>query len=284
MLDTLQRYGVKFTMVVPTMVHKMLECEQFVATDLSALEVIVTGGTAVAPELVREIEQRFGVDVMVLFGQTEAGGCMCLTRRGDDRERIAQSVGTPLPLSEAKIVSTGTGEITTPGEVGEICIRTPCSMVEYFRMPERTAETIDSQDWVHTGDLGVMRPDGYIQVTGRLKDMIIRGGENIYPREVEDVLSTHPAVAQAAVFGVRDIRWGEQVAAAVILRAGATADGAVLSRYLEERIARHKVPRIWQFVGSFPLNASGKIQKFLLRERYENSAEATAGRHRDPSF
>lgn len=272
MLDALQRYRVTVTMAVPTMFHAMFQDAAFAATDFSALEVIVTGGTPIAPELVREVRSRFGSDVMVMFGQTEAGGCMCLTRRGDDDERVTRSVGTPLPLSETKIVRTDTGVIAAVEQVGEICVRTPCAMAGYFKMPEKTAETIDAEGWVHTGDLGVMRADGYLQVTGRLKDMIIRGGENIYPREVEDVLAEHPAVAQAVVFGIADAKWGEQVAAAVILKPGTASTGEALTLYLQERIARHKVPKVWHFVDSFPVNASGKIQKFVLRERYENPA------------
>jgi len=270
MLDALQRYAVKVTMAVPTMMHAMFQSERFATTNFSALEVIVTGGTAIAPELVREVRQRFGVDVMVLFGQTEAGGCMCLTRRTDGEERITSTVGTPLPLSEAKIVATDGAGIADLGQIGEICVRTRCAMIEYFRLPERTAETLDADGWVHTGDLGVMTAAGYLRVTGRLKDMIIRGGENIYPREIEDVLAEHPAVAQAAVYGVADAKWGEQVATAVILKSGADTDGDALTVYLQERIARHKVPKIWRFVAAFPVNASGKIQKFLLRESHEN--------------
>jgi fatty-acyl-CoA synthase len=268
MLDALARYAVNVTMAVPTMMHAMFQSERLATTDFSALQVIVTGGTAIAPELVREVKQRFGVDVMVLFGQTEAGGCMCLTRRTDGEERITTTVGTPLPLSEAKIVR-GDGAIAGVDEIGEICVRTRCAMIEYFRMPERTAETLDAQGWVHTGDLGVMNADGYLKVTGRLKDMIIRGGENIYPREIEDVLAEHPAIAQAAVYGVADAKWGEQVAAALILKPGAATDGEALATYLQERIARHKVPKLWRFVASFPVNASGKIQKFMLRESHE---------------
>ena len=268
MLNALQRYRVTMTMAVPTMLHAMFASERFSATDCSALEVIVVGGTAVAPELVREVSKRFGVEVMMLFGQTEAGGCMCLTRRGDSEDRITASVGTPLALSEAKIVSTADGQIVTHGEVGEICIRTRCAMIEYFGMPEKTRETLDAEGWVHTGDLGVMRPDGYLQVTGRLKDMIIRGGENIYPREIEDMLAEHPDVAQAAVFGVPDEKWGEQVAAAIILKTGHAGDEAGLTRFLQERIARHKVPKYWRFVSGYPVNASGKIQKFMLREQF----------------
>jgi fatty-acyl-CoA synthase len=153
-------------------------------------------------------------------------------------------------------------------------VRTRCAMSGYFRMPERTAETIDSEGWVHTGDLGRVRADGYLQITGRLKDMIIRGGENIYPREIEDVLAEHSSVGQAAVFGVADATWGEQVAAAVILRPGEVPNIDALTLFLQERIARHKVPKIWHFVDSFPVNASGKVQKYLLRERHQKLEDA----------
>jgi len=272
-LKAIEDYRVTLFMAVPTMFHAMFQHEAFAATDVSGLEVIVTGGTAIAPELVRAVQSRFGADVMVLFGQTEAGGCMCLTRRGDAAERITGSVGTPLPLSEVKIVATAGGALMDCGDVGEICIRTRCAMTGYFKMPEKTRETIDPDGWVHTGDLGRMRPDGYLEVTGRLKDMIIRGGENIYPREIEDVLAEHPAVMQAAVFGVADAKWGEQVAAAVILKPGITVTVERLMDYLQARIARHKVPKIWHFVDAFPVNASGKIQKFVLRERYPQSIQ-----------
>ncbi|MDB5971498.1 MAG: AMP-dependent synthetase [Hydrocarboniphaga sp.] len=267
MLDALQRYAVRITMAVPTMLVAMLHSERLANTDLSRLEVIVTGGTVVAPELVREVQSRTGAEVMTLFGQTEAGGAMCVTRRGDDIKRVTQSVGAPLPLSEAKIVSD-TGGIVPIGVVGEICILTRCRMLEYFGMPEKTAETLDAEGWVHTGDLGVMRPDGYLQVTGRLKDMIIRGGENIYPREIEDRLAEHPAIAQSAVFGVPDAKWGEEVAAAVIFRPGLNASADELIAFLQSRIARHKMPKRWHFVESLPVNASGKIQKFILRDQY----------------
>jgi fatty-acyl-CoA synthase len=183
---------------------------------------------------------------------------------------VTNSVGPPLPLSEAKIIDTASGQIVARGEIGEICLKTRCAMIEYFGMPESTVQTLDPGGWLHTGDLGTIRTDGYVQVTGRLKEMIIRGGENIYPREVEDALAEHPAVLQSAVFGLADAKWGEQVAAAVILRSGATIDGETLSAYLTERIARFKVPKYWHFVDSLPLNASGKCQKFVLRQRYES--------------
>jgi fatty-acyl-CoA synthase len=268
MLDALERYTVRVTMAVPTMLLGALQSTQFAATDLSKLEIVVTGGTVVAPELVRTVKTRFGAEVMVLFGQTEAGGTMCLTRRGDELDQITRSVGTPLPLSELKIILTDTGDIAPLGSIGEICVKTRCAMLEYFRMPDKTREALDTEGWVHTGDLGLMRPDGYLQVTGRLKDMIIRGGENIYPREIEDVLAEHAAVSQAAVFGIADDKWGEQVAAAIVLKAGQATSSAALAEYLLTRIARHKVPKVWHFVDSLPINASGKIQKFLLRDQY----------------
>lgn len=278
MLDALQNYRVNLTMAVPTMLTAVLEAPGFGSADLSFLEVVVTGGTVVAPGLVKEVNAGFGAEVMVLFGQTEAGGCMCLTHRGDDMERITNSVGAPLPLSETRIVSTDRKQVLSAGEMGEICVRTRCAMREYFRMPEKTREALDADGWLYTGDLGVMRRDGYLQVTGRLKDMIIRGGENIYPREIEDALAGHSAVSQSAVFGLPDTKWGEQVAAAVVLRPGADADAGVLEAFLTQRLARHKVPRIWSFEEQLPVNASGKVQKFVLRDRLLSGTDRVSGR------
>jgi fatty-acyl-CoA synthase len=265
MLDAIQRYQVSMTMAVPTMILAVMQSEQFERTDLSRLEVLITGGTVVVPELVRSVRERFGCEPMIVFGQTEAGGAMCFSRRGDSIELLTQSVGALLPLSEAKIVRPD-GATVPIGHVGEICVKSPCRMLEYFRMPERTHETIDADGFVHTGDLGILRPDGYVQITGRLKDMIIRGGENIYPREIEDRLAQHPDVLQSAVFGVPDEKWGEVVAAAVVLKPGRTCDGEALSAFLEGRIARHKVPRVWRFLDALPVTATGKVQKFVLRE------------------
>ena len=267
MLDALQRYRVNATMAVPTMLLAMLESPQFPATDLAALQVIVSGGTVVPPEVVRRVKREFGCDVMVLMGQTEASGTMFITARDDDDARIARSVGVPLPLSEAKVISIVDGHTLAVGEVGEICVRNPYVMSGYFRMADKTREAIDADGWLHTTDLGLVGSDGYLQVTGRLKDMIIRGGENIYPREIEDVLAEHPTVSQAAVFGLPDERWGEQVAAAVVAKPGASIDIADLTTFLQARISRHKVPKRWHIVASFPLNASGKVQKFILRDQ-----------------
>ena len=144
-------------------------------------------------------------------------------------------------------------------------------MSGYFEMPDKTAEALREDGWLHTGDLGLMRPDGYVQVTGRSSDMIIRGGENIYPREIEDVLVEHPAVALAAVFGVPDERWGEQVAAALVARPGQAIDTVALTVWLQTRIARHRIPKFWRVVDALPVNLSGKVQKFVLQAEFDQA-------------
>jgi fatty-acyl-CoA synthase len=267
MLDTLERYKVGIAMAVPTMLLGLLDHPAFPATDLSHLEVIVVGGTPVPPALLHRVKASIKADISTLMGQTEAGGAMFTTRRGDAEELVTGSVGPPIALSEVKVIAPADGRTLVRGEIGEICIRARSVMLGYFGAPEKTRETLDKDGWLHTGDLGLMLGNGYIQVTGRLKEMIIRGGENIYPREVEDVLAEHPAISQAAVFGIPDEKWGEQVAAAVILRANETVEFPALQDYLKARIASHKIPKIWRAVKSFPLNTSGKIQKFLLQEQ-----------------
>lgn len=267
MLEMLQRYQVGIAMAVPTMLLGLLDHPAFPTTDLSRLEVITVGGTPVPPALLRRVKSCMKADIITLMGQTEAAGAMFATRRGDADDLVTGTVGPPIALSEVKIAAPAGGRTLARGEIGEICIRARHVMLGYFGAPEKTLEALDGEGWLHTGDLGLMLPNGYIQVTGRLKEMIIRGGENIYPREVEDVLAEHPAISQAAVFGIPDEKWGEQVAAAVIARGAETLDFAALQEYLKARIASHKVPKIWRAVESFPLNTSGKIQKFLLQEQ-----------------
>lgn len=270
MLNAIEKYGATTAMAVPTMLYGLLESPQFKNTDFSSLDLIVTGGSPVPPELLRRVKREMGVEVANLMGQTEASGTMFATRRGDAEDRVVGSVGFPLPLTEVKIVCTEDGHTLRKEEIGEICVLSRCAMKEYYGMPEETGRAIDAGGWLHTGDLGAMREDGYIRVTGRLKDMIIRGGENIYPREIEDSLAEHPAISQSAVFGVKDEKWGEQVAAALILKPGNTVDTDQVAEFLRTRISRHKVPVFWQVKSSLPLNASGKVQKFILQEEFEN--------------
>jgi fatty-acyl-CoA synthase len=165
-----------------------------------------------------------------------------------------------------RIIDPETGAVIEPGVVGEVCTRGYAVMHGYHEMPEATAAAIDAERWLHTGDLGVMDSRGYCRIVGRIKDMIIRGGENIYPREIEEVLFTHPAVGDVAVVGIPDEKWGEQVAAFVRLAPGETASEDDLHHFVRERLAPHKTPRQWIFLDELPLTASGKVQKFVLRD------------------
>ncbi|MHB8670396.1 MAG: AMP-binding protein [Acidimicrobiales bacterium] len=253
---------------VPTMLLAMLEHPDVSGRDLSSLRVVVSGGAPVPAEMVKRIQSGLGVEFSIVFGQTECSAVATQTRLDDSAEDKAETVGQPLPQVEVKVIDVANGETVPPGTLGELCIRGFCVMRGYYDMPEATAAAIDPEGWLHTGDLGTMDERGYCRIQGRLKDMIIRGGENIYPREIEAVLHEHPAVADVAVVGVPDDRWGEQVAAFVRLGEGASATPAELSAFLRGRLAAYKAPRTWVFVDSFPLTGSGKVQKFVLREQF----------------
>jgi fatty-acyl-CoA synthase len=253
---------------VPTMLIAMMEHPDFATRDLSSLRSVLSGGSTVPAELVRRIEGGLGIRFGIVFGQTEASPVITQTRLDDTPEDKAETIGQPQPQQEVKIVDVETGEVVPCGQIGEICSRGYNVMLGYFEMPDATAETIDADGWLHTGDLGTMDERGYLKVEGRLKDMVIRGGENLYPREIEEVLFTHPGVADVAVLGVPDEKWGEELAAVVRRAPGhdAVTDDELRS-YVRERLAPQKAPRRWAFVDDFPLTASGKVQKFVLRER-----------------
>jgi fatty-acyl-CoA synthase len=203
-----------------------------------------------------------------VYGTTECSPLVTMTRFADSAEDKAETIGRAMPQTEVKIVDPETGSIVKPGVVGELCARGYMVMHGYFEDPEGTADAIDDERWYHTGDLASMDDRGYCRIEGRLKDMIIRGGENIYPREIEALLFEHPCVVEVAVVGIPDDKWGEQVAAFVRLASDADTTPAELSAYIRERLAGFKVPRAWVFVDTFPLTGSGKIKKFVLREMY----------------
>ncbi|WP_202874791.1 AMP-binding protein [Kribbella kalugense] len=251
---------------VPTMLLAILAHPSFAGTDLSSVRYAISGGATVAPELVRQIETGLGVPMSIVYAQTEASPAITMTRLDDTPENRAETIGRPLPGAEVRIVRPGTTEPVAHGTVGELCTRGYHVMAGYFDDPVQTAAAIDPDGWLHTGDLASMDERGYCRIEGRLKELIIRGGENIYPREIEQLLITHPAVADVAVVGVPDDFWGEQVAAFVRPAAEST-DLDVLRAHLQGRLAPHKVPRIWRFVDSFPTTASGKIQKYVLRDQ-----------------
>ena len=252
---------------VPTMLLAMLEHPAFPTTDLSSVRYAMSGGAPVAPDLVRRVESALGVPLAIIYAQTEASPCITMTSLDDSAEDRADTLGRPLPGIEVKIVRPGTDDLAAHDAIGELCTRGYHVMAGYFDDPAQTAAAIDADGWLHTGDLARMDHRGYCRIAGRLKEMIIRGGENVYPPEIEHVLFGHPAVANVAVLGVPDPHWGEQVAAFVIPVPGSTLDAYELSVYARRRLAPHKAPRIWRFVDAFPMTASGKVQKFALRDQ-----------------
>jgi fatty-acyl-CoA synthase len=265
---------------VPTMLIALLEHSDFDRRDLSSLRSACSGGATVPPELVRRIESTLGIPVLIVFAQTETSPVMTMTRLDDTPEDRAASLGQPLPQTEVKIVDPTTGQIVPPGTVGELCTRGYLVMAGYFENPTATAAAIDRDGWLHTGDLGSMDERGYCYIEGRLKDMIIRGGENIYPREIEQLLFGHPKVADVAVVGLPDPTWGEQVAAFVRSAAGEEPTVEELFAYCRQHLAPHKTPRYWEYVESFPLTASGKVQKYVLRDRVVAAAGQAPGEWR----
>src|SRR3954451_10039576 len=268
MLDLFEAERGTLMLSVPTMLIRMLDEQAVRPRDVSSWRLSMLGGAPVAPELVRRVREQLGVVVTIGFGQTEASPYLTHTRNDDPNPRWVEIVGPPLPGPQIRIADPVTGKSRPSGVIGEICARGPGLMTGYFADPERTARALDAEGWLHTGDLGSVDEDGYVRVQGRLKDMIIRGGENIYPREIEDLLLTHPHVADVSVVGVPDAEMGEQVVAFVRPAAGHTADPDHLAAFCREHLAQYKIPRIWQVVEEFPQTASGKIQKFVLRDRY----------------
>ncbi|MEC3909090.1 AMP-binding protein [Sphingobium sp. CR2-8] len=276
-LSLIEKERIAWLPCVPTMAIAMMEHPDFDKTNLSSIEVIQTGGTTVSPEFVRRLGDRFDADVQIMFGQTEAGGVMCKSLRGDPVEVIAGTVGKPYPYTELKISDVTTGATLGFGQIGEIRIHSPYMTRGYFDNPAATAAAFDDEGFLRTGDLGTRDDLGYVRVTGRLKEMIIRGGENIYPREIEDRLGDYPGVAECAVIGVPHARWGEEVAVAIKCHAGATIEVEEARAFLLDRIARHKVPKLWQVVSEFPRTASGKIQKFALVDIFMTADEQKNG-------
>jgi fatty-acyl-CoA synthase len=252
---------------VPTMMIAMLGHPDFERRDLSSIRVAVSGGSPVPAGLVRQVEQRLGVRFSIVFGTTECSPLITVVRLDASAEDRAETLGTPLPQTEIQVADLATGAPVPVGQVGELCARGYLVMRGYHDAPEATAAAIDPDGWYHTGDLASLDDRGYLRIEGRIKDMIIRGGENIYPREIEEALFAHPAVAEAVVVGIPDPTWGEVVAAFVRPVPGQPAPATEeLRAHCRERLAPYKTPAHWVFVDTFPMTPSGKIQKFKLRE------------------
>ncbi len=252
---------------VPTMLLAIMQHPDFAKYDLSSLRTVVSGGSPVPVYLMEQVKERIGADVAIVFGQTEASAAITLTRQDDTFELKSATVGVPLPHVEVKIINPATGEIVPCGERGELCCRGYLVMQGYYQMPEKTAQTIDSDGWLHTGDLATMDARGYVNIVGRLKEMVIRGGENIFPREVEEFLIRHPRVADVQILGVPDKFFGEEMLAVVRPKEGEQLTEQELRDFCKEQISHQKIPRYFQFVDSYPMTASGKVQKFILREQ-----------------
>jgi fatty-acyl-CoA synthase len=267
-LELIERERGTVLLGVPTMLIACIDHPDVAKRDLSSLRKALSGGSLVPAQLVRHIEATLGVRFCIVYGTTECSPLVTMTRFDDTPEDKAETIGRPLPQTEVKVVDLASGETAPPDTVGELCARGYMVMKQYYDNPAATTEAIDSEGWYHTGDLASMDERGYCRIEGRLKDMIIRGGENIYPREIENVLFGHPAVAEVAVVGVPDHKWGEQVAAFIRLNAGASATSQELFAYMRAHLAPFKTPRHWIFVEAFPLTASGKIQKFVLRDQF----------------
>jgi fatty-acyl-CoA synthase len=256
-----------FSFAVPTMLVALLNHPRFAEYDLAALRTIFTGATPVPVVLMEQIKERIGADCSIVFGMTETCGAVTQSFYTDSFELKAATVGLPTPHTSIKIVKPDTGETCRLGESGELWTKGFSNMKGYYNMPDKTSETLDTDGWLHTGDLATMRADGYINIVGRLKDMIIRGGENIYPAEIEAFLMRHPQIAEAQLVGVPDPFMGEEVAAVIKLKAGETMSEDAVREYCKANISRHKVPKYVRFVEAFPLTMSGKVQKFVLREQ-----------------
>ena len=233
---------------------------------MSSLEVISTGGAPVPPELVKRVRECLGCHLLTAYGQTEHSPMITLNPIGATLEQITQTAGQPLPRTEVSIRSTDTNEVLALEEVGEICARSYAIMSSYNDNPEATQKTVDREGWLHTGDLGTMDKNGFLSITGRVKDMIIRGGENHFPAEIEAVLVAHPDIMQVAVVGLPDEKWGEVIAAFFTSDTVPKKDD--LRRYSRSHMSAQKTPAIWVKVIDFPLTASGKIQKFEIVNRY----------------
>ncbi|MCB9640990.1 MAG: AMP-binding protein [Myxococcales bacterium] len=252
---------------VPTMFIAELEELEKKSYDLSSLRTGIMAGAPCPEAIVRRVMEEMGCrEILIAYGQTEASPVTHITHPEDTVHRRVETVGTNMPHTEVKVVSSQTGEILPVGETGEICFRGYQVMREYFDQPEATAKTIDEKGWLHSGDLGTLDQDGYLRITGRLKDMIIRGGENIYPAEIEAFFHKHPDVSDVAVFGVPDPKMGEEVGAWVRLKEGAVPDPSWLRDFAKDKIAHFKVPRYFWFVESYPMTVTGKIQKFRMRD------------------
>ena len=254
---------------VPTMFIAIMSHPEFRKYNLLSLRTgIMAGAPCPIESMKRVMKDMHCPEIVIAYGLTESSPVMTMTRRDDPIEKRVATVGRLFDGVEAKIIDPETREDLPAGHQGEIITRSPCVMKGYYKMPEETTEAIDDEGWLHTGDLGSVDDEGYFIVSGRIKDMIIRGGENIYPREIEEFLHTHPKVQDVYVVGIPDKKYGEQILAVVVSEKDVEITPEELVEYSRGRIARHKVPLYWEITEDIPMTASGKVQKYKLVKRY----------------
>ncbi|MGG0665162.1 AMP-binding protein [Viridibacillus arvi] len=266
-LQTVQAEKCTALQGVPTMFIAELNHPDFGEFELSSLRTGIMAGSICPIEVMKKVINDMGArEITICYGQTESSPVITQTSTDDSIEKRVSTVGKPHPNVEVKIIDPVTGDEVKDGTPGELCARGYLIMKGYYNNPEATHAAIDNEGWLHTGDIAVMDEDGYIDITGRIKDMVIRGGENIYPREVEEFLYEHPQIQDVQVVGVPDEKYGEELMAWVILKEGASVTEEELRAYCKGKISYHKIPKYIQFTDEYPMTASGKIQKFRLRE------------------
>ena len=252
---------------VPTMFIAELADPEFASFNLTSLRTGIMAGSPCPVEVMKRVQSEMHMnEVTICYGMTETSPVSTQTRRDASLEKQVSTVGLVHPHVEVKIVDSENGHTVGRGEPGELCTSGYSVMLGYWENEEATREAVDTEGWMHTGDLAVMDDDGYVNIVGRIKDMIIRGGENIYPREIEEFLYTHPAIADVQVIGIPDERYGEEICAWVVLKDGAELDEEALKEFCHEQIAHFKIPRYVRFVDAFPMTVTGKVQKFAMRE------------------
>jgi len=252
---------------VPTMFIAELEHPDFDKFDLTSLRTGIMAGSVCPIEVMKRVVRDMHItEITSVYGQTESSPGITQTRTEDSIELRVGTVGRALPGAEVKIIDIESGATLPPGKQGELCARGYMVMKGYYKMPEETAKVIDPDGWLHTGDLAIMDENGYCKITGRIKQMIIRGGENIYPKEIEEFLYTHPKISDVQIYGVPDRKYGEQVMASIILKKGLEMGEDEVREFCRGKIANYKIPKYVKFVDTFPMTASGKIQKFKMRD------------------
>ena len=267
-VDVIEREQIAFVGGVPTMLVGLMEAARATSKDVTCVKAIMSGGSMVAPELVRKAKDVFGATIQIIYGQTEASPSITAAWADDAEEDLCGTIGQPFPHMDVAILDPISRDVMPIGAQGEICARGYNVMTGYNDNPEATASTIDKEGWLRTGDLGTMDARGYVKITGRVKEMIIRGGENLFPAEIEAAILEHPDVAEAAVVGVPDEKWGELVACFMRPSGGARPDPDALKTFIRERLSPQKTPTYWVWVTEWPLTGSGKIQKFALRDSF----------------